>query len=204
MVTTERSTELAAEKNLFITVSGTPGSGVTTLCEQLAETLDCGYVSGGEVFREMAEERDVSLTQLIAEASGSDDIDRALDRRLVRIAEEWGTANNGFILESRLAGWLAGNRADLRIWLDAPEEVRVERTRDREEMAAEMQVREVIEETRYESYYGIDLADRSIYDLSINTGRWSPRAVRDLVVTAVAEYDQDADEGGFPTPAFDP
>ncbi|MFB6118999.1 (d)CMP kinase [Halosegnis sp.] len=192
------------EQNLFITVSGTPGSGVTTLCEGLADELDCGYVSGGEVFRELAEERGKTLTELVAEAGESDEIDRALDRRLSRIAEQWGTANKSFILESRLAGWLAGNRADLRVWLDAPDEVRVARTSDREEMEAEMRVREVIEASRYESYYGIDLSDRSIYDLVVNTGRWSSAAVRQLVLTGIESYDPDADEGAFETPEFNP
>jgi len=192
------------DANLFITVSGPPGGGLTTVCERLAAALDCGHVSGGEIFREIAEEREMSLTELIAEASGSDEVDRALDRRLDTIAEKWGTANKAFILESRLAGWLAGERADLRVWLDAPEEVRVERTRGRDEMAAEMRVREVIEERRYESYYGVDLTDQSIYDLSVNTARWSPGGVVEILLTAIEQYDPAADEGAFPTPAMEP
>jgi len=192
------------ETNLFITVSGPPGSGLTTVCERLAAALDCGHVSGGEIFREIAAERDQSLTELVAEASGSEEIDRVIDRRLDTIAETWGTANKAFVLESRLAGYLAGGRADLRVWLDAPEEVRVERTRDREEMAAEMRVREVIEERRYESYYGVDLSDQSIYDISVNTARWSPAGVVGILLAAVEAYDPAADEGAFPTPALEP
>jgi len=188
------------DSNLFITVSGRSGAGVTTLCEGLSAALDCGYVSGGEVFRELADERDMSLTQFVAKASESEDIDRAIDRRLRTIAEKWGAANRAFILESRLAGWLAGNRADLRIWLDAPEEVRVDRTDDRDEVGAEMRVRDVIDEKRYEDYYGIDIRDRSIYDLSINTARWPPDGVLDLALAAVDAYEPTADEGAVPTP----
>ena len=203
MTTTGDAGDSSTETNLFITVSGPPGSGLTTLCERLAAALDCGHVSGGEVFRDVAADRGMTLTQLVAEASASDEIDHALDKRLQTIAEQWGTANKAFILESRLAGWLAGNRADLRIWLDAPEEVRVARTRDREEMDAEMRVREVIEKERYESYYGIDLDDQSIYDLSINTARWTPAGTLELVLTAIREYELDADEGAFATPDLD-
>jgi cytidylate kinase len=191
------------DSNLFITVSGRSGAGVTTLCEGLSDALDCGYVSGGEVFRDLADERDMTLTQFVAKASESGEIDRAVDRRLRTIAEKWGTANRAFILESRLAGWLAGNRADLRIWLDAPEEVRVERTGDREEVGAAMRVRDVIDEKRYEDYYGIDIRDRSIYDLSINTARWPPAGVLDLALTAVGQYDPTVDEGAVPTPDLD-
>jgi len=203
MAETDGGSDRLSDSNLFVTVSGPPGSGVTTLCEGLSSALDCGYVSGGQVFREMAEERDMTLTQLIAEAGTSDEIDRALDRRLRTISEKWGAANKAFILESRLAGWIAGNRADLRIWLDAPGDVRADRTDDREEMTAEMQVREVIEESRYESYYDIDLSDRSFYDLVVNTGRWSPSGTLEIVLAAVREYEATIAEGAFQTADID-
>ena len=186
--------------NLFITISGPPGCGGTTLTEALARALDCGYVSGGDIFREVADERGMGLSQLTAKAEETDAIDRAIDRRLRTIAEQWGMANKPFILESRLAGWLAGNRADLRIWLDAPEEVRVERTADRTEMDAEMRVRQISEIGRYESYYGIDLTDRSFYDLTVNTARWGPTATFEIVAQAIAAYEPEADEGAFVTP----
>lgn len=188
------------DTDLFLTVSGPPGCGVTTLCESLSERLDCGYASGGEVFREIADDRGMSLSQLTAEASSGDELDRELDRRLQRIAETWGDADKPFILESRLAGYLAADHADLRIWLDAPEEIRVDRTSDREEVSAEMRVREVIEEKRYEAYYGVDLSNRSFYDLAINTARWSPEGTLEIVTAAVQNYDPDADEGAFETP----
>jgi cytidylate kinase len=192
-------TERQVDSNLFITVSGPPGCGASTLTEGLADALDCGYVIGGDIFRDLADEHDVSLRQLIAKAEEDDGIDRALDRRLRRIAEQWGAANKPFVLESRLAGWLAGNRADLRIWLDAPEEVRVERLEGQEEVAAAMRVREVSEAGRYERYYGIDLEDQSFYDLSLNTARWNAETVLDMVLTAVEGYDPESDEGAFTT-----
>ena len=191
------------ESNPFVTVSGTPGAGLTTLAEGLATALDCGHVSGGELFREIAADRGWSLTQLVAKTQETDEIDRALDRRLRTIAETWASADKPFVLESRIAGWLAGDRADLRIWLDAPEEVRAERTRDREEMDGERRVREVIDGERYEAYYGIDPLDRSIYDLVINTARWEPASTLEIVLTAVREYDPTVDEGAFSVPDLD-
>ncbi|QLD90266.1 AAA family ATPase [Natronomonas salina] len=191
------------DSNLFITVSGPSGAGLTTLCEGLSEALDCGHVSGGEVFRDIAEERDETITQLVAAASESGDIDREIDRRLKTIAEKWGAANKAFVLESRLAGWLAGNRADLRIWVDAPEEVRVARTADREEMGAEMRVRDVIDVKRFEGYYDVDLSDRSIYDLVLNTARWSPERTLGIVLDAIRAYDPETDEGAVDVPELD-
>jgi cytidylate kinase len=188
------------DTNLFLTVSGPPGCGASSLCTRLAEAMDCPYVSGGDIFREIAEDRGMSLNQLSAKAQADDDLDRALDRRLRSIAEEWAASNKPFVLESRLAGWLAGRRADLRIYLDAPEEVRKARISDREETTAEMAVREVNEAGRYRSYYELDVSDRTFYDLQINTARWSRSGVFELVRTAIEEYDPAQDEGAFETP----
>jgi cytidylate kinase len=185
------------EHNLLITVSGPPGSGASTTSQALADTLDIQRVDGGEVFRKLAEERGMSLTQFSAKADEDPDIDRLIDQRLQRVAEVWGASNKGFVLESRLAGWLAGNRADLRIWLNAPEEVRVDRTEDRKEMESEMRVREVQEVGRFERTYGVDVTDTSFYDLSVNTARWSKESVLDIILKAVQEYEYEHDEGAF-------
>lgn len=185
------------EHNLLITVSGPPGSGASSTSQALAEALGVQRVDGGEVFRELAEERGMSLTQFSARADEEPEIDRLIDRRLQRVAEVWGASNKGFVLESRLAGWLAGNRADLRVWLSAPEEVRVDRTADREEMESEMRVREVQEIGRFERAYGVDVTDTSFYDLSLNTARWSRESVVAIILQAIEEYDYQHDEGAY-------
>ena len=189
------------DTDLLITVSGPPGCGATTLCQRLARAMDCPYVSGGDIFRELAENGELSLHQQTAVAETDDELDRALDGRLQSIAEKWGASSKPFILESRLAGWLAGESADLRIWLDAPDEVRVDRIADREETEAEMRVREVSEAGRYQAYYDIALDDREFYDLHINTARWDTEGVYQLVRTAIERYDPETDEGAFETPA---
>ena len=195
--------ETKIDTDLLITVSGPPGCGATTLCNRLSAAMDCPYVSGGDIFRELAEENDISLNQQIAEADTSDSIDRALDDRLQSIAEKWGAADKPFILESRLAGWLAGEHADLRIWLDAPEAVRLDRIEGRVETEAEMRVREVSEAGRYQSYYDIDVDDREFYDLQINTARWDKEGVFDLIRAAIESYERGTDEGAFETPPVD-
>jgi len=47
-------------------------------------------------------------------------------------------------------------------------------------------------------YYGIDIEDRSIYDLSMNTGRWDEDAMVDVLVGAVEAYAPETDEGKEP------
>ncbi|WP_276252997.1 (d)CMP kinase [Halomontanus rarus] len=184
---------------MLLTVSGPPGSGKSTTAALLADTFDLEHVSGGDIFRQLADERDYTPLEFNKLAEENEEIDRDLDRRLREIARE----RDDLVLESRLAGWLAGEHADFRFWLDAPAGVRGERIADREDKDAdrateETRAREASEAQRYQEYYGIDIEDLKIYDLSVNTARWEPDAVLDMLVTAVEEYDAAGDEGKYP------
>jgi cytidylate kinase len=181
---------------MLITVSGPAGSGKTTLAASLAEELGYEHVSGGDIFRDIAAERDLTPLELNHLAEDDDQIDRDLDRRLRSLARD----REGLVLESRLAGWMAGEFADFRLWLDAPLDVRAARVADREEKSVEQartetQKRAESEALRYEEYYGIDITDLSIYDLVVNTARWGPEGVLSLAVEAVDAYDPETDEG---------
>ncbi|USZ72050.1 (d)CMP kinase [Natronosalvus halobius] len=184
---------------MLLTVSGPPGGGKTTNAALLAEEFGLEHVSGGDIFRQLADERGYTPLEFNKLAEENDQIDRDLDRRLREIAVE----RDDVVLESRLAGWLAAEQADLKFWLDAPLSVRGTRIADREDKTPERateetRAREASEVGRYREYYGIEFGDLSIYDLSMNTSRWSPEAVADTLVTAVEAYDPAADEGKTP------
>lgn len=181
---------------MLLTVSGPPGSGKSTTAAALADEFGIEHVSGGDIFRSLAEERGYSLAEFNDLAEENDQIDRDLDRRLQTIARE----RDDIVLESRLSGWLAADEADVRIWLDAPLPVRAARIAEREDKSVEQakretEEREASERDRYLEYYDIDIADLSIYDLSINTARWDEDAVFDLLVKSVENYDAASDEG---------
>ena len=189
---------------MLITVSGPAGSGKSTLASALADQLGYEHVSGGDIFRDIAAERDMTPLELNRQAEEDDQIDRDLDRRLRSLAEE----EENLVLESRLAGWMAGEHADFRIWLDAPIDVRAARIGDREEKSTEQardetSARAESEALRYEEYYGIDIEDLRIYDLVINTARWEPDGVLALATEAVDSYSHDDDEGKMPVTGVD-
>lgn len=168
-----------------ITVSGPPGSGTTTLAEALSSRFDLEHVSSGDVFRSMARERDLSLAEFGRVAEQDPEIDREIDERQTEIGRE----NDDIVLEGRLSGWMVEG-ADLRVWLDAPVEVRAERVAEREgqtpeEARDEIKEREASESKRYQEIHGIDIDDLSIYDLVVDTSTWDQEGVADVVTAAV-------------------
>jgi cytidylate kinase len=184
---------------MLITISGPAGSGKSTIAAGLAERLGYDHVSGGDIFRKLAAERELTPLELNKLAEEDDTIDRDLDRRQRDLA----ATSDDLVLESRLAGWMAGDHADFRIWLDAPLDVRVARIADRENKPTDTARHETVERAdsealRYREYYDIDIDALHIYDLALNTARFSPAAVLDVVATAVESYDPDDDEGKTP------
>ncbi|PSP89541.1 cytidylate kinase [Halobacteriales archaeon QS_4_69_34] len=184
---------------MLITVSGPAGSGKSTTAAALADALGYEHTSGGDVFRGLAAERGLTPLELNKLAEEDEEIDRELDRRQREVAVE----REDLVLESRLAGWMAGDHATLRVWLDAPLDVRAARIAEREDKSRERareetRARGESEAQRYRGYYGIDIADRSIYDAVLNTARWSPEGVSRVVLATVEAYDPAADEGATP------
>ncbi|MFW5939969.1 MAG: (d)CMP kinase [Halolamina sp.] len=184
---------------MLLTVSGPPGSGKSTNAELLAERFDLEHISGGDIFRELADERGYTPVEFNELAEEEEQIDKDLDRRLRTIA----ATRDDVLLESRLAGWLAADHADLRFWLDAPLDVRAARIAEREDKTVDearetTQRREQSEAKRYMELYDVDVADLSIYDAAFNTARWGELTVPDLLAQAVERYDPAEDEGKYP------
>ncbi len=168
-----------------ITISGLPGSGTTTVAKLLSEELSAELISAGELFRQIAKEKKLPLEHFNKLAETDDDFDRQIDER----QGEEAMKRENVIVEGRLSGFFVPD-ADLKIWLKAPVEVRAKRIAHREAIAYEealsaMNNRERSENKRYEQYYGIDLNDLSIYDLVIDSSRWSEMDIVEMIKVAV-------------------
>ena len=168
-----------------ITISGLPGSGTTTVAKLLSEELSVELISAGELFRQIAKEKKLPLEHFNKLAETDDDFDRQIDER----QGEEAMKRENVIVEGRLSGFFVPD-ADLKIWLKAPVEVRAKRIAHREAIAYEealsaMNNRERSENKRYEQYYGIDLNDLSIYDLVIDSSRWSEMDIVEMIKVAV-------------------
>lgn len=170
-----------------ITISGPPGSGKTTVCNILSDRLDCPATVFGMMFRKLAEERGLTLSELGDIAEKDPSIDEMIDNRILQIARE----NESMILESRLSAYMLHRNSipAFKVYLDASPRVRMQRIglRDGESLEdAEKNTleRQASEAKRYLKYYGIDINDRSVYDMIVNTDTLTPDEVADVIMDA--------------------
>jgi len=168
-----------------ISISGPPGSGKTTICMIVANRLSCNFVLVGQVFRQMASERQVDLGAFGRLAEEDETIDRELDERMVEVAK---TSDN-IVLEGRLTGLLlkANKIPVLAVFVTASEQVRAERVAQREgrdvaSVLKEMRTRERSEKKRYLVYYGVDPNDKSAYDLSVDSTNMPADKIADIIL----------------------
>ncbi|HSV41995.1 MAG TPA: AAA family ATPase [Methanomassiliicoccales archaeon] len=173
-----------------ITISGPIGSGKTTVCNLLSQRLKMECVVSGLIFRQMAKELDLSLANFGRLAESDPRYDRQLDERMVQLALD----KKDIILEGRLTAYmLAMNHIEaLKVYLDAPVDVRVARVTERENKSLEQARTELVEREecevkRYLQHYGIDIRDKSVYDLIIDTGALNPEQVVQRIIDAVGE-----------------
>jgi cytidylate kinase len=174
---------------LLITISGLPGSGTTTVSRLVAAALHLDRVPGGEVFRQLAAESGMTLAEFGLHAQDHPEIDRELDARLEARARE-----GSCVIESRLAGWLATNAGLLavRVWIDCEDQVRAARVAERDGTSVEQAwednaERAAVEHGRYVQAYGIDLDDKSPYDLLLDSTSTSAADLAEQVIAAARE-----------------
>ncbi len=158
---------------VVIVVSGPPGSGKTTQAKLIARHYNLRYHSAGQIFRDIAKEKGVSLEELSLIALKDPTIDIEIDRRTF----EEGLKGD-VVIDGHLTAWILKDIADVRILVTAPLKVRVERIakRDRKsfgEALRETILREYTQYKRFIEYYGIDPTDYSIFDIIVNTEKMS-------------------------------
>jgi len=171
---------------LLVTISGLPGSGTSTVAARVARELGIERLDGGTVFRALAAARGVDLVEFSALAEGDPSIDLELDAQLATRARL-----GDIVLESRLAGWIATNEhlEAVRVWIECDGDVRAARVAAREGVPQEAsraanEAREASERHRYRDYYAIDIDDRSIYDLVLDSGTRTPDELTAVIVAA--------------------
>jgi cytidylate kinase len=171
--------------NLKIAISGKSGCGNTTVSRILAEKLGLRFINF--TFRTLAEERRISLNEILDKASEDDSLDREVDRRQAVLAREGG----GCVLGSRLAIWMLPE-ADLKVYLRADPMVRAMRIVKREggnvdEVAAFTAQRDLRDHERYLRIYQIDNDNYDFADLVIDTDTLDPAGIAGYIINVLRD-----------------
>lgn len=157
----DEDTEVVARnKKEIITLSGTPGAGVSTVAKKLAERLRYQYFSAGDIFRATAEKHGTSV-QALAERARTD---TGIDREIDELVQELGIKHTRLIIDSRLAyHWV--HRA-FKVHLQVSPEVGASR---RGEPLTEVLASWENKKRRYQDLYGLDIENTKAFSLVINT-----------------------------------
>jgi cytidylate kinase len=169
-----------------VTIGGPPGSGKSTAGRQVAGLRGLEFVSAGELFREEARRRGLTLSGLSELAEREEAIDRTLDDEMVR------RAHPGRLLDGRLTGPLLRRRGvpNRYIVVTAEERVRWVRLAGRDggsvdDVGRDTRAREASERSRYLRYYGIDL-DAETPDLTVDSTHATPAEVTGQILGFLA------------------
>lgn len=173
------------KENLKIAVSGKSGCGNTTVCKILSEQLGLRFINF--TFRSLAEEKGISLEEVLSFAAKDDWWDKEVDRCQIELARKKG----GCVLGSRLAIWML-KEADLKVYLRASPEVRSKRIFQREggsleDIASFTDERDKQDKERYKRIYGIDNDDYSFADIIIDTDTIEPIKIAELIKNDLME-----------------
>lgn len=172
------------KKDLRIAISGKSGCGNTTVSGLLANELDIKLIN--YTFRQLAEEKGMTLLQVIEAAKNDDFYDKFVDTHQVELALE-----QSCVLGSRLAIWML-KQADLKVYLYASDEIRANRIFNREggnlqEIKDFTAMRDREDTNRYKEFYGIDNNDYNFADIIINVDEKTPAEIVEIILKKLEE-----------------
>ena len=172
----------------MVTVSGPHGTGKSTYARALAEAFRLRYVSAGQLFRDLAKERGLSLEAFSQMAAEDPAIDQVIDERTKAEGEK-----GNVVIDAQLGAWMVKELASVKVLIVASDEVRFRRIAQRDRISVEdarklTLAREAIQRERYKKYYGIDVTDLSIYDVKVDTDLYAIKKAKTIVIESVGSF----------------
>ena len=169
---------------LRVAISGKSGCGNTTVSGLLSEKLGIKLIN--YTFRQLAQEKNMTLAQVIEAAKNDDSYDKYVDNHQVELAMK-----ESCVLGSRLAIWMLKN-ADLTVYLFASDETRASRVFNREggdieQIKAFTAMRDSEDTRRYKEFYNIDNNNYDFVDLLIDVNTKTPDQIVQEILDKLEE-----------------
>jgi CMP/dCMP kinase len=179
---------------MIIIISGMPGAGKSSTADIVAKKLKYDRLSTGDIQRELAKERGMTITEWGEAEMKDKKYDIMVDDRVKEILEK----KDKFVLDTWIGAFFAmGNPRCVKVFLDCDEnecarrrapQKRTEEAFETPEKAIEdMRRRIANNRERWLKYYNYDFMDTSIYDLIIDTTAMTAEMVADEIINYVKE-----------------
>jgi cytidylate kinase len=165
-----------------IAISGKSGCGNSTVSKLLAEKLGINMIN--YTFHDIARERNLDFKELCRMAETDKSWDLYLDEKQIELAMA-----DSCVLGSRLAIWLL-KEADLKVYLEASDQVRASRIKKREggspeEVLLEMRQRDEHDTKRYKNLYNIDNNDYRFAQMILDAEKMDQFQIADAIISEV-------------------
>lgn len=170
---------------MIMTISGTPGSGKSTIAKILQQKLSAERIYVGGIRRELARKKGMTLVELNEYAKTHPETDVDVDKEAAAEARKLDKSGKTVIVEGRTQYYFLPESLKIfikvdeeegtgRIWKDLQnEQTRTERNEgditSLEQMKKRIRQRATEDNKRYLKYYGINPADESQYDFILDT-----------------------------------
>lgn len=164
---------------MIISFNGDHGSGKSTIAEKVSSVLGYSRFYIGQIFRDMAKEKDMTLEDFQKLHKYDSSADKAVDDYVVKLSKE----NDNFVIESRTAWHFIPN--SLKIYLKVSDQEAARRilkelnsenrknelvdVSSEEEIVKNLRDRKERDDDRYRRYYGINIRKESNYDFVLDT-----------------------------------
>lgn len=166
----------------IITIAGLAGTGKSALCKAIQAELGWKKYSAGDLLRQMAAERGMTINEIDEAARHDSSIDHALDDRTTLL----GQNEQDFVIDGRLAWKFIPH--SFKIFMTCDEEIRLARVAHRDGISIETarertKHREEAIHDRYKTHYNIDnFLDPKNFDLCLDTTSMSVQEELNIVL----------------------
>lgn len=173
---------------MFITITGKPCSGKSTIANLLVEQHGFKKISVGDIFKQEAHKRGMSAEEFNAFCMNDPSFDFVIDQRTVELSKE--LKGKKIIFDSRMAWHFVPDSFKVFVDLEEDEMARrlvnsnregKEKYSNLEEAKQSLLNRQKLEIERYKKIYNQDLSDINNFDLILDSSNKSPQELADEI-----------------------